>query len=297
MDSDCWCPVLGLIWLYIDRYQPDRSIDRWNWAALTDSQIEALYDDLRDKGQYSFFIACNRPECSQLAGSFDQLFRRLRWPSSIGDGGILATGVEGILVNPGDDQASKLLKHALEANTYLRIELGPKRQAQTTSPTMLIIGTKPAVLPSGPIKKEGLIWDDHLGHTYSSDDGIIITRAIQISAKNASGREISLEGAYIVSGETGEKIPLLLGAGANWIVPRDANLIPPDAIITLRAEINPPHGIAARQFFNDWKTMSLTLIYDGEAHRKLIDEKMVTALYSNFRPSPLGPQVTPKSKT
>jgi len=147
----------------------------------------------------------------------------------------------------------------------------------------------------GPIRTEDLIWDDHLGHTYSSEDGEIVTKAVQISATNESGKEIALQDAYIISGETGEKIQLLVGAGGRWIAPSEANSIPPAVIVTLRAEFNPPMGLPAKRFFNDWKTIYLTAIYDGLPHRKTIDEKMVASLFSSFRPSPIGPRVTPKS--
>jgi hypothetical protein len=46
-----------------------------------------------------------------------------------------------------------------------------------------------------------LIWDDHLGHTYFSEETTIITTAIQIGAKNGPDRELRLEDAYIVSGQ------------------------------------------------------------------------------------------------
>jgi hypothetical protein len=123
--------------------------DRWVWAALTSSESDGLFEALRGKGQHSFHIACSRPECSDLAISFDRLFKRLGWPSFVGDGGFLATGVTGILINP-DDAGARLLKSAIETNTILRPDVGSLR-GKDTGPTMLVIGAKPEVLASGPL--------------------------------------------------------------------------------------------------------------------------------------------------
>ena len=47
------------------------------WGDLSAGEIDALYDPLHTKGQRSIYISCNRAECSALANSFDQLFKRL----------------------------------------------------------------------------------------------------------------------------------------------------------------------------------------------------------------------------
>lgn len=52
---------------------------------LSADEIDALYEQLHRKGQHSIYISCNRAECSALANSFDQLFKRLGWPSTIGE--------------------------------------------------------------------------------------------------------------------------------------------------------------------------------------------------------------------
>ena len=113
------------------------------WGDLSADEIDALYKQLYRKGQRSIYISCNRAECSALANSFDQLFKRLGWPSTIGEGGILALGTTGIEVNPNDDTA-RLLKSAIEARTKIKVDLsGIPRQAGDPNPTMLVIGTKP----------------------------------------------------------------------------------------------------------------------------------------------------------
>jgi hypothetical protein len=49
---------------------------------LSADEIDALYQQLHRKGQRSIYISCKRAECSALANGFDQLFKRLGWPSS-----------------------------------------------------------------------------------------------------------------------------------------------------------------------------------------------------------------------
>jgi hypothetical protein len=133
-----------------ENYKPSNvQKDRWVWAALTPSESDGIFEALRGKGQHSFHIACSRPECSDLATSFDRLFKRLGWPSFVGDGGFLATGLTGILINP-DDAGAKLLKSAIETNTILRPDLGSPH-GKDAGPTMLVIGAKPEVLASGPM--------------------------------------------------------------------------------------------------------------------------------------------------
>jgi len=113
------------------------------WGDLSAGEIDALYEQLHTKGQRSIYISCNRAECSALANSFDQLFKRLGWPSTIGEGGILALGVTGIQVNPNDDTA-RLLKSAIEARTKIKVDVsGIPRQPGDLNPTMLVIGINP----------------------------------------------------------------------------------------------------------------------------------------------------------
>jgi hypothetical protein len=125
--------------------------NRWTWPPLTSSESDILFEKLRGRGQYSVHVACNRAECAELAGSFDKLFKRLGWPSFIGDGGILAAGVTGVLINP-DDQGAKILKAAIETSTVIRADLGPPRTKDITSPIMLVIGTKPEILAAKPMQ-------------------------------------------------------------------------------------------------------------------------------------------------
>lgn len=124
--------------------------DRWIWSALTDQEIDSLYIKLRGKDHYSIQISCNRPECSELAASFDKLFKRLGWPSVIGDAGIFGIGVTGILIIPRDP-FSETLRDAIETTTVLRPDIQAPREPKTPSLTNIIIGTKPSSMPSGPL--------------------------------------------------------------------------------------------------------------------------------------------------
>jgi hypothetical protein len=101
-----------------------------------------------------------------------------------------------------------------------------------------------------------------------------------------------LEDAYIVSGEGYGKVRIKIGSERGWIAPDEANPIPPNGAITFRAEFQP---MPAREFFDKWKTIYLTVKHDGGLEiRKTIDEKMTAATFSGFRPNPLGPQITPR---
>jgi hypothetical protein len=150
----------------------------------------------------------------------------------------------------------------------------------------------PPISDAAPLK-----WDNHLGHTYcASNDGRIFTHAIQIGAKNCSVREVQLEDAYIISGETGARVAMTVGiAGDGWVSPSETNPIPPSGRLILRAEFNPPNGLAAQDFYSIWKEMQLVSKYDGLEHRKIINEAMVSALYANFPLPQLGPRVTRKA--
>ncbi|MDQ6869348.1 MAG: hypothetical protein M3178_13550 [Pseudomonadota bacterium] len=101
-----------------------------------------------------------------------------------------------------------------------------------------------------------------------------------------------MQDAYVISGDTGEKIVMKVGTNTGWLCPADTTALPPNGILTLRAEFNAPYGIAAVDFFRDWKIMHLITKCDDVPHRIIVNEKMVSALYENFRPNPIGPRVT-----
>jgi hypothetical protein len=155
-------------------------------------------------------------------------------------------------------------------------------------------GTLPA-LRSGPSTiAPDLIWDDHLGHSYSSRGTEIITEAIQISATNGAGHELRLEDAYIVSGQGYGEKPLKVGTTGGWLTPKATNPVAAGQRVTFRAEFDP---IPANEFFEKWKTFQITVKHDGGATiRKNVDENMVAAMYASFTPTQIGPQITPKLK-
>lgn len=137
-----------------------------------------------------------------------------------------------------------------------------------------------------------LSWDDHLGHSYSSEGTNIITEAIQIGARNGPNREMRLEDAYIISGQGAGEVPMKIDSDRGWIAPGEASAIPPNHPILLRAEFTP---MPARDFFEKWKTFRITVKHDGGAMlTKDVDENTVAAIYSSFRPNPIAPRVTAK---
>lgn len=138
-----------------------------------------------------------------------------------------------------------------------------------------------------------ITWDDHLGHTYSGSGAGIVTDAIQISAVNNLGHEIRLKKAYAVSGEGYGEKAVLIAAGEYWLPPAAVNTIAANQRMTFRLEFD---SVPARELLEKWKTFQITLVYDSGVSRKDVDERMVRALYENFRPSPIGPQVTPRAK-
>jgi hypothetical protein len=141
-----------------------------------------------------------------------------------------------------------------------------------------------------PLKSSqaALDWEDHLGHIYDGSPPLIYTKAIQLSAKNISGRPVRLEDARLTSGITGATAEVLVVMTTTWHPPSDINPIPPIGILTLQVSFNPPTGLAAQEFINSWATMHLSLTYDGATHKVPIREDMTRALYVSFRPSPIG---------
>jgi hypothetical protein len=155
--------------------------------------------------------------------------------------------------------------------------------------------TTQGLLPQATVQPQDvgqLSWDDHLGHTYSSEGTTILTQGIQIGARNGPDRELQLENAYIISGEGSGRIEMKIASTVGWIPANETNPIPPNGAIVFQAEFA---STPAKEFFENWKTIYLTVLHDGGLIiRKTIDEKMVAAIYAGFRPNPIGPQITRK---
>ena len=137
-----------------------------------------------------------------------------------------------------------------------------------------------------------IIWDNHLGHSYSGSGGNLQTSAFQIGAKNNLGHELRLERAYAVSGEGAGEKELEIAASSDWV--KASRLLPlgnqQSFIIRIPFDSEP-----AKNVFENWKTFQITLIYNGGAvTRKDITEPMVRSVYEAFKPSPIGPQVRTK---
>lgn len=197
------------------------------------------------------------------------------------------------LISQIKNRKRRLLAHAVLVMFFLvgsavSIFLLVADARRSQGPTL---STDGAAKPTQPFKYS-LVWDDHLGHSYSSEGTTILTQAIQIGAKNGD-REIRLEDAYIVSGQGNGEVKLRVGSDQGWIEPNRASTISPNSPIVFRAEFTP---MPAKEFFDKWKTFRITVKHDdGAIFTKDVDEKMVAALYSAFRPNPIVPQVTARS--
>lgn len=136
-----------------------------------------------------------------------------------------------------------------------------------------------------------IIWNDHLGHTYMSHGSTIHTHEIRITGVNGD-KDVELRDLFIVSGATGEKLRLTVGTrDGGWIEAESANLVPPKAVVTLKAEFNPPTGLPAHEFVEKWSSIRF---YENGTLSKVFDEGTVRAMYASFRPYPIGPSVTPR---
>lgn len=117
---------------------------RWTWPALTTSEIDAIYSDLKGKhGSHSVHIACDNANCEALADSFAEVFTRLAWPHHIGSGLFDAEGARGLSLHPNNDTA-RAIKSAAEKHTALRIDVLNTHDSGSTAAVMLVIGTREA---------------------------------------------------------------------------------------------------------------------------------------------------------
>lgn len=152
---------------------------------------------------------------------------------------------------------------------------------------------QPGTPPKVPPPQAQVIWDDHLGHSYSGFGAAMITSAFQINAVNNLGHELRIEKAFVVSGEGhGEKM-LLVSTTTGWMPAEKVNPIANGQRLTFKVDFG---STSSREVFENWKTFQITLIYEGGISRKNVTEKMVRSVFAGFSPSPIGPQVIPKGR-
>jgi hypothetical protein len=137
-----------------------------------------------------------------------------------------------------------------------------------------------------------IVWDDHLGHSYSGFGSEIRTSAFQIGVRNNLGHELRLERVYAVSGEGAGEKEMEIAAGGGWVKANRLRPLGNQQALVLRL---PFDYEPAKNVFDNWKTFQITLVYNGGLmSRKDVTELMVRSVYENFRPSPIGPQVRTK---
>lgn len=138
-----------------------------------------------------------------------------------------------------------------------------------------------------------IVWDDHLGHTYSGEGAGLLTQAFQIGAVNHLGHELRLERAYIVSGQGAGEKALQVATNNGWVSVDKTLPIGNGQRIEFRVEFG--GLVPARTVFENWKTFQITVVHDGgvvSCHD--VTEAMVRHVYEGFKPNPIGPQVQAK---
>ena len=146
--------------------------------------------------------------------------------------------------------------------------------------------------PNAATPQAAIVWDTHLGHTYSGLSPNIRTHALQIKGKNVSGRAVEVTKLKLTSGVTGAEKPVSVLTADGLLPVSEINEVPSGASIVLKWEFDSQKGIDPQDLLNQWGEMRISITYDGERHNLTLTEDMVRAVYSNFQPSPIGPRVT-----
>jgi hypothetical protein len=103
---------------------------------------------------------------------------------------------------------------------------------------------------------------------------------------------VQLEDAHFKSAITDKTAEAKVHTTEGFLAPSETTPIPPGGSVTLRAEFNPPSGLPAQEFIKVWGKMVLYVTYDGIAQEVSIGEDMTRAMYTSFRPNPIGATVT-----
>jgi hypothetical protein len=140
-----------------------------------------------------------------------------------------------------------------------------------------------------------LTFEHFWGTTTSKQRNIIHLAALQIRGKNVSTNEVQLKDAFLISGVTGAKRSMMIDVGPDgWIIPSEANPVPPNAGITLRAEFNPPEGLSAREFMHQWGSIYFVVQCEGSEYRDTFTREEIAAIFAVFAEHPDGPRPTKK---
>lgn len=116
------------------------------WEPLTSNEISSLRAKLVKITPEPVIIACETPNCKNLAESFGTAFREADWQDVkfIFHGGLGITGAYGLAVNPGDEQTAAIIE-AIESTTTLKVQPPSymRNQIKADPGVFFVIGSKP----------------------------------------------------------------------------------------------------------------------------------------------------------
>jgi hypothetical protein len=151
----------------------------------------------------------------------------------------------------------------------------------------------PQQLSLPPPDSAPLAWD-HLVNwpTFGTPNGGQEIKYVILTGRNPSNSAVQLKDAYLISAVTGERLPLLVDAGAEGIFPiSQMNAIPHDAQINLRGVFEPP--LSVREFADRWMRLSFKAEYDSTLYSENFDLETRLRNYPELK---LGPRVTRKQQ-
>jgi hypothetical protein len=116
------------------------------WASLTPGELISLGKNLKNIESEPVSIACDSPDCKALAKSFGEAFRLGGWTDVkiFFGGGIGITGVNGLVISPGDERTSAIID-AIEKSSDLKVERPTYLRSQIKSDPGIsfVVGKKP----------------------------------------------------------------------------------------------------------------------------------------------------------
>jgi hypothetical protein len=116
---------------------------------------------------------------------------------------------------------------------------------------------------------------------------------IEILSEITGMLPVEIKNAYIISGTTGEKLPMMLDAGKEGkILPRNANPIPNGMRFYLTATFSSP--LSGLQLLSKWGKVLFFAEYDDKKYERTFDEEYMRNQLSRYPGSGLGPRITKK---
>ncbi len=119
---------------------------------------------------------------------------------------------------------------------------------------------------------------------------------IEIPASITGTLPVELKDAYIISGTTGARLPMMLDAGKSGkILPREAYPIPNGMSFYLTAELKPP--LSTLDLLSQWGKVYFFAEYGDQKYQATFDEDYMRRHLSAYHGSPLGAHITMKPVT